>query len=273
MDMLLYVRQQGCEFWTDTIDAAAMTGNLAMCQYLIAEQCEIDVTTCNHAAHFGYLEIVRLLCESGCPLNHCLVSERAAESGSVELLQYFREYDCLFTKAVMRAAARKGHTHICEFLRSQQCAWDSTVCEGAAEGGQLDTLRWLRTQGCAWDVQAVCVAAASSGDVPTMEYALDAEPAASAAQLTEMLNAAGAHSRLAAAKWLRQQGAGWPLVLMLDRDPWKDGTLLRARREGCTSPTTAPAATSTQLQPASATDQSQVRHIAVTYTQPLGTAL
>jgi hypothetical protein len=99
----------------------------------------------------------------------------------------------------------------------------------------VSTLRWLHEQGCPWDVQAVRVAAAKSGDMPTIVYMMSVEPVASAAQLREMLNAAGARSRLAAAQWLRQQGAEWPTVLIFEYDSWSTTVLQWAKSEGCTS--------------------------------------
>jgi hypothetical protein len=109
--------------------------------------------------------------------------------------------------------------------------------------------------------------AAENGDVPILDYVQDCEPA-SAAQLTEMLNTAASHHHLAAAQWLRQQGAEWPAVLQFGRESWDTGVLQWARDEGCTSLTTdttidtttagttaATASTTPQL----ASDYSQVR--------------
>jgi hypothetical protein len=53
---------------------------------------------------------------------------------------------------------------------------------------------------------------------------------------TRMLNAAAAHDQLAAAQWLRQQGAEWPDQLRNDLLFWTGETLAWARSEGCTSP-------------------------------------
>eukprot|EP00953_Heterococcus_sp_UTEX-ZZ885_P017511 9799-Heterococcus_DN1.PRE.1 len=53
-----------------------------------------------------------------------------------------------------------------------------------------------------------------------------------------MLNVAGAYRRLAAAKWLRQQGAEWPAVLKYESRAWNTDVVQWARDEGCTSPTT-----------------------------------
>jgi hypothetical protein len=65
-----------------------------------------------------------------------------------------------------------------------------------------------------------------------------------AAELTHMLNAAGAYGKVEATKWLRQRGAEWPAVLqytevgvygMPVRHSWWGPVLDWARSEGCTS--------------------------------------
>jgi hypothetical protein len=52
------------------------------------------------------------------------------------------------------------------------------------------------------------------------------------AYLTGMLVRAGTHSKLAAAQWLRQQGAQWPPVL----ERWPAEMCAWATAEGCTAP-------------------------------------
>jgi hypothetical protein len=52
--------------------------------------------------------------------------------------------------------------------------------------------------------------------------------------LTPMLKIAGARNRLAAAVWLRQQGAEWPLFLF--HGDWSDEVLVWARVAGYTTP-------------------------------------
>jgi hypothetical protein len=88
------------------------------------------------------------------------------------------------------------------------------------------------------DIQAVRSTAAASGCLPTVMYMLGVEPAASAAQLTHVLNVAGANNKLRVAKWLRQQGAEWPEELRINPFSWKGNVLQWARDEGCTAPTT-----------------------------------
>jgi hypothetical protein len=71
---------------------------------------------------------------------------------------------------------------------------------------------------------------------PVLVYMQGVQPAASAVQLTELLNAAGLLRKSAAAQWLRQQGAAWPAVLIYDGYMWGIEAVQWARGEGCTSP-------------------------------------
>jgi hypothetical protein len=71
-----------------------------------------------------------------------------------------------------------------------------------------------------------------------LEYMQPFEPAANAAQLSELLNLAGSCNHLAVAQWLRQHAAEWPTELRFDVYSWSGDVLQWARDEGCTSPTT-----------------------------------
>jgi hypothetical protein len=52
--------------------------------------------------------------------------------------------------------------------------------------------------------------------------------------LTDMLKLAARNNKLAAAKWLRDQGAEWPAAFGWPR--WSAAMLAWARAEGCTTP-------------------------------------
>jgi hypothetical protein len=138
----------------------------------------------------------------------------------------------------MEAAAANGHTAICAYLHAEQCPWDEGACDDAAHNGHVDTLRWLHEHGCGWNVDVIRIAAAESGSVDTMMYLQQQDDVdLGAAALAVMLNVAGGHNHLAAAQWLRAQGAEWPGVLSYIWQPWSGETLAWARAEGCTSPT------------------------------------
>jgi hypothetical protein len=215
---------------------AAARGHLAACQYLLTEQCPCDATACANAAANGHLETVRFLHESGCPWNSVTICSRAAETGRVGVLHYLKQQGCVFNEAVMSSAAGRGHLHLCQYLRAEQCPWDTRACKSAANGGHVDTLRWLHEQGCPWDLELVRSTAAHSSSLPVVMYLLGVEPAATAAQLTEMLRRAAVGSKLPVAKWLRQAGAQWPAELKCYGQSWHADMVQWARDEGCTSP-------------------------------------
>jgi hypothetical protein len=235
IETLLYLREEGCHYSADTLTAAAMRGQLAVCQFLVGEHCPRDAGACAAAARGGHLEIVRFLQDSGCPWHPVTICIGAAESGNLELLHHLGQQGGVFCERAMRAAAARGYTHICQYLRAEVCPWDTSACSSAASGGHISTLRWLHEHGCPWDAQSLRRSAAQLGYLPALAYVLDAEPV-SKAELTELLNCAGALRQLAVARWLRQQGAGWPAVLGIDNLPWQAGVLQWARAEGCTAP-------------------------------------
>jgi hypothetical protein len=247
-EMLLYLKQQGCEFNELTIASAAWGGHLSLCQYLAAEGCPWHDTATELAATGGQLSTLRWLHDNGCPWEPEYICACAAAAGSIEVLQYLEQHGCVCDAETMSSAASGGHTHICQYLLSEQCPWDASACVKAARGRHVDTLRWLHEHGCPWDVHDVRVAAVEGGRVATLEYLQQFEPAASAAQLTEMLSRAGydnelathggARPRLAVAKWLRQHGAEWPAVLKCGMHSWAGVVLQWARDEGCTNPVT-----------------------------------
>jgi hypothetical protein len=167
-----------------------------------------------------------------------LVLSNAAACGSVALTAWAAQQPgVVLTAACMSAAAEQGHTAVSQFLRSQHCPWNAQTCNRAAAGGHTSTLRWLRANGCPWTVGAVCTAAAQGGSVDMLAYLQEQRLLATAAQLTNVLNIAGAHSQLAAAQWLRQQGAQWPTVLRCGRlKQWQGDVLTWATAEGCDAP-------------------------------------
>jgi hypothetical protein len=124
-------------------------------------------------------------------------------------------------------------------------------CSTAAANNQaditaesLETLLWLHENGCPWNVADVRTAAVKSGKISILAYVIQHGGMPDAAELTDMLNVAGAHGEVEAAKWLRQQGAQWPTVLQYTEPPVQGmplqfsgwGLVLDwARSEGCTS--------------------------------------
>jgi hypothetical protein len=108
VEMLLYLQQQGCVFSEHTIACAAAQGHLAVCQFLLAEQCPCDAKACAIAAERGHLDVLNFLLESGCPWEPVPLCKQAVRSGNIEVLHYLRQQGCTFTGDLMDSAADSG---------------------------------------------------------------------------------------------------------------------------------------------------------------------
>jgi hypothetical protein len=243
-EILACLKQRGMTLTADLLQTAACNGRFDVLQYLRGEGLDWSSDVCGTAAHFGQLALLQQLREHGCPWDADEISISAAANGSVPLLKWLRQQDIVFTEMALSSAARSGHVAACEYLRlTAQCPWSLRVCMIAARRDQLDALQWLREHGCPCDDELVCAAAARGGSAAVMAYMVQQQQhlsaAAQAALLTMMLAAAGAHSQLAAAQWLRAQGAAWPAVLQSTyggQQQWQGAVLAWARAEGCVSP-------------------------------------
>eukprot|EP00953_Heterococcus_sp_UTEX-ZZ885_P021771 12121-Heterococcus_DN1.PRE.8 len=120
----------------------------------------------------------------------------------------------------MATAAEQGHTTMCEHLHAQQCPWNESVYYTAARSGHVDTVRWLQEHGCPRDATKVCQVAAMGGSIDVLLYVQQQGMVSTPARLRSMLNIAAVSEKLAAAQWLRQQGAEWPAVLKYNGKKW-----------------------------------------------------
>jgi hypothetical protein len=228
-----------------TMVGAAHGNTLAVVQFMHAQGWPWKQKVAHTVAAFGDLEMLRWIEEHGCPWVAYETYIAAAGSGNISMVKWIKEQetDVYTSEDALSSAAINGHTAMCAYLYSENCPHDKWACDGAALGGHVHTLRWLREHDYPMpDEFTICEAAAEGGSVEVMQY-LQAEGLMSTvAQLTDMLDAAGAHNKLAAAQWLRKKGAEWPAVLRYttryEDAPWKGDTLNWARAEGCTAPTT-----------------------------------
>jgi hypothetical protein len=131
----------------------------------------------------------------------------AAHCNEVAVVQFLHARGCTFDTQVSCAAAARGHTNMCAYLHAEQCPWGTMNCTLAAIFGHSSTLRWLREHGCPWDAARIHLAAAEGGSVDALTYVQQQGIVLTNAMLTAMLSITGALSKLAAAKWLRAQGA------------------------------------------------------------------
>jgi hypothetical protein len=234
---LMAARELGMEFSAATMMGAAEGNQLPVLQYLHAQKYPWHWTVPAAAARRGDLEMLRWLKEQGCGWEDGKdILCAAVRSGNIDMAAWVKQQPgVVCDENTMAAAAGKGHTAICEFLHAEQCPWSPSACWAAASNGHVDTLRWLREHGCPWIADVIRVSAAQGGRLDVMNYLQQQGIVEGPAVLTRMLNAAGAHDKLAAAQWLRQQGAEWPPVLNYYGTAWSGDTLAWAKADGYTS--------------------------------------
>jgi hypothetical protein len=234
---LAAAHEMGMEYTAATLAGAAQYNRLAEVQYLHSHGCPWPTQLLEEVARRGYFELVRWCHKRGCPWVAMTAPYHAAQSGNVELMAWvLQQPGTQLSGAAMNAAAMRGHTAMCQFLHTQQCSWGISSTSAAAASGHVDPLRWLVNNGCPWDAHMLCMSAARSGSVEVLTYLQHQGLPTSIALLTDMLDYAAYSIELAAAQWLREQGAEWPVRFKYG--PWRGEVLAWARAEGCTTPTT-----------------------------------
>jgi hypothetical protein len=230
---LATAHELGMDLTEAVMSAAVECNKLAEVQYLHSQGCDWPSGLLEAAAGRGYFELLRWCYEHGCPWNTVAAATLyAAKSGNVELMAWvLQQSGTRLSEAAMGVAALKGHTALCKYLYAQQCPWSAIVTKYAALRENVDLLRWLIDSGCPWDAQPLCQAAAQGGSVAVLTY-LQQQGILSAVALANLLNEAACGNKLAAVKWLRAQGAEWPVGGV--HTWWHIEVLEWARSEGFT---------------------------------------
>jgi Ankyrin repeats (3 copies) len=236
MHVLSWLKQIGVTFDSELIKVAAQHGSVDVLQFLYDHGCAGDETTAAAAAAWGNLEALQFLRSHGCPWADDISCD-AANGGSVPLMRWLLEQGVEVNTATVGIAARDGHLQLCQYLRAEGCAWDFHATIMACKFGRTAVVQWLIEHDCPYKERACCLHAAINGHIAVLAYLQSLGWLTSVDLLAEALNRAGAASQLAAAQWLRQQGAEWPTVLRCNGKSWSDELVAWARAEGCTSPT------------------------------------
>jgi hypothetical protein len=224
----------GLQYTIMTMSGAARCNKLAEVQYLHSQGCPWPARLLEVVASSGYCELLRWCYEHGCPLDVNMAPYFTAQSGNIELMAWVLQQAGTHLRAeVMCAAASMGRAAMCQYLRAQQCPWNASSTSAAALGGHIDLLSWLVDNGCPWEARQLCITAARGGSVKVLEFLQQLGILNSAAVLTDMLNVAALNHKLAAAQWLRAQGAEWPAVS--GTHPWRGELLTWAVDEGFTA--------------------------------------
>ena len=112
-----------------TCRVAAHGGRLDVLKYLRSQGCPWNRWTCAYAAEGGRLEVLKWLRSQGCPWDESTCSY-AAYGGQLHVLKWARAAGCPWSEYTCSNAAQKGHLDTLKWLRSQNppCPWSKSSC-------------------------------------------------------------------------------------------------------------------------------------------------
>jgi hypothetical protein len=235
--------------WLTQAVAAGLDLNSKLISRLVGRHCDAQLLDVAHSMGLEWSNSITLGSASDLPKLKFLVEERqcpmhagavllaACKSNSVGTLQWLQGRGEQFTEDHFCRAAQHSSMAVMHFLYANGCRPTTAVMLAAAACQSAEPLQWLLSNTShGLNAHKASLAAACGGSVEVLQFL---QPLAqwSPQMLTELLQAAGAHKRLAAAKWFRQQGAAWPALLQYNCKKWDGECLDWARDEGCSSPT------------------------------------
>eukprot|EP00953_Heterococcus_sp_UTEX-ZZ885_P002326 1769-Heterococcus_DN1.PRE.1 len=236
---------------------AACSGTVSKLQWLLDEQnCEQADDICNYAAFADSTDMLEYLAQQrglGFTANTCFNAARGVYHVK-EKLHYLHAAAAPWDHRTLTAAVSTGDLPLLQWLHTNGCPMHAAAAAVAAAAGSVDKLNWLLANGCPHDWKVLLVSAAKSGSTAVLEWIKSSGAADwSATGLAPALNAAAANSELVAAqqythtalreqheeqcscKWLRDEGANWPRLLMYGGIGWSDSAIAWCRAQGCTA--------------------------------------
>ena len=155
LELLKWAREEKqCEWDEETINVAALQGNMEMVKYCVANECPINemacVSVCACAASKGHLEMLKYLHEEAKAPWDWRTAAWAADNGHLHILEYLveRNYD-KFDEDACAYAAREGHLDCLKYLReTAKAPWNYLAVRDAHYYKQPECLQYLLDNNC-----------------------------------------------------------------------------------------------------------------------------
>ena len=155
LELLKWAREEKqCEWDEETINVAALQGNMEMVKYCVANECPINemacVSVCACAASKGHLEMLKYLHEEAKAPWDWRTAAWAADNGHLHILEYLveRKYD-KFDEDACAYAAREGHLDCLKYLReTAKAPWNYLAVRDAHYYKQPECLQYLLDNNC-----------------------------------------------------------------------------------------------------------------------------
>lgn len=147
LDLVKWLRKQGCAWDCDAFKASAEYGNIENMKWLKEQGCLWNPDTFAYAAKYGNLDIMKWLKEQECPWN-TKTFFYSSEYGDLDNMKWLREQGCPWNTNVFWMAARCGNLENMKWLREQGCPWDLDTFRAAVGNGNEQNIKWLVDEGC-----------------------------------------------------------------------------------------------------------------------------
>jgi ankyrin repeat protein len=166
-------------FQGDTLSAmgwAARSGRLELVEYLREQGCHVDSNAIQHAAWTGHLHLIEYLYPDHSTMFTAWAFEGAAASGNFDLVKFCHEHDVPCGESAMDKAAAWGHLKILKYIhnkRSLGCTKYGMMF--AARSGYYEVVKFLHTTfNC--EVDLAPLFAASHGHLEIVTYLMENYP-------------------------------------------------------------------------------------------------
>jgi hypothetical protein len=157
LEFLKWVREEKkCEWGEQTINMAALIGNLEMLKYCFANDCPCDEQqSCRNAAGKGHVDCLRFLFDTMKPSRETEQSSASAAAivGRIDILKYFveeRKIAANVKTLFLGRSALEGHLHCLKYLVEEAKTplddWQHIATARYFE--QPECLHYLREKGC-----------------------------------------------------------------------------------------------------------------------------
>jgi hypothetical protein len=205
--ILLYAKENDSHEWykwNEVTCAAAAENSLEMLQWVRENGCPWNSSTCACAAKSGNFDALKWARENGCPWG-TMTCAYAAKSGNMNTLKWARENGCRWDYLTCGYAAANGDLEMLKWARKNGCEWDVDTCENAAREGHLEVLDWAWHHGCPWYYEFTTYDAAQKGHLHILKWAREqGEPWHPDTSLVPAQT-----GRLDILKWAIENGCPW----------------------------------------------------------------
>jgi hypothetical protein len=225
-EVLHWAVMHGLQHSECVCEGAARAGRLEYLRYLRDvlhldwNRSLVELAACKR----GDLPMMQWVCVRDWPQEESC--KAAGASGSIDLLawlhmQHFMTEECV--DAACAGAAEAGQLSSIKYLFARSPVWGSThYMAVAAKCGHAAVVQYLHSSGCSFYQGQIDsgLHAARGGSVAVLAYMQASSPEKFAAgeSLKNMLYCCMRLNHLAAAQWLREQGAPWPDALWFRED-------------------------------------------------------